>query len=402
MKYSLLIVLVLASLNLYGQSREGLVTYLSMDGLPVLDESEIENDLVSSDIARFGCGVVGQAAYFDGNTSIEFLTDFNAYFRGNFTLSFDFKPSGGTTKQIIFSKASDCLSPKDFEVSYIPSSHSLGFIMSESFDKRLDFVIPLDHSECWYHVDIVRAGPRTLIYVNNKLVRESNLDVRIDFSNSGFLSISQSPCIPMRAAMYEGYLDEVRIYNRPLQENELFLLYNKMNKIVTNDTLVYIDSEIQIKVTDDCTESYSWAPTFNVSNPTIGNTTISAPDPGEYTYVLTFREEFCRATDTLKITVVDPGNVNCESLIMPSAFTPNEDRLNDIYRISNPFIVEELLQFQIFDRAGGLLFQTSDASQGWDGKYRGEYVSSGTYFYRITHICNGEKKVLQGNVVVLR
>ncbi len=403
MKYFFLFLSTCLCSVLYGQSTEALVAYLNMENDTIMDVSELKNDVLVTNPAGFGCGVFGDAAYFDGTTSIEFLSDFNTYFKGNFTLSFDFKPTGTAGKQILFAKSTECIGAKDFEISYTPTTHSLGVVMSETFDERIDYKIPLDPNRCWYHVDIVRGGPVTLIYVNHKLVKRSEREVRIDFSNAGFFSVSQSICIPQRASKFEGFIDEVRLYNRPLNEEELFYLFKNVNSILTmNDTLVYVNMDAPVHVSDDCTDSYSWFPFQNVSNPDKGNTIIHNPEEGEYTYVLTFNEEFCSVTDTLHIRVVDPGNVSCESLVMPSAFTPNEDGLNDVYKISNPFIVEELVRFQIFDRNGGLIFQTADPSVGWNGKYKGKYVSAGNYLYRIVHICHGEQRILQGNVIVLR
>lgn len=403
MKNLLLLIFMGSTCMLIAQSTDGLVTYLSMENDTILDSSDIPNSLIVTNSAGFGCGVFGEAAYFDGTTSIEFLTNYNTYFKGNFTLSFDFKPTGNSGKMILFSKSTTCLGTTDFEISFNAGSHTLGVIMSENFDHRLDYSIQLDPNQCWYHVDIVRSSPNSLIYVNNRLVRKSDLDIRIDFTNAGFLSISQSPCIPSRASKFIGYIDEVRLYNRPLSVDELFYLYKQVNSILTQqDTLAYLNTDVPVRVTDDCTDSYSWFPSRDVADPSSGNTIIHTPDVGVYTYTLTFNEQFCSVTDTITIRVVDPGDVSCDNLVMPSAFTPNSDGLNDIYKISNPFIVEELVRFQIFDRNGGLIFQTADPLVGWNGMYKGDYVSSGNYLYRIVHICNGEKQVLQGNVIVLR
>jgi len=38
---------------------------------------------------------------------------------------------------------------------------------------------------------------------------------------------------------------------------------------------------------------------------------------------------------------------------------------------------------KIFDRWGNLLYESSEINEGWDGKYRGVKVSSGTYSYVI-------------------
>ncbi len=73
--------------------------------------------------------------------------------------------------------------------------------------------------------------------------------------------------------------------------------------------------------------------------------------------------------------------IGSSDLRIPNAFTPNEDGVNDVWKVG----YRSLLSFQctIFDRYGNEIFKFSDPTQGWDGKYKGKYVKPGVYFYVI-------------------
>jgi gliding motility-associated-like protein len=66
-------------------------------------------------------------------------------------------------------------------------------------------------------------------------------------------------------------------------------------------------------------------------------------------------------------------------VLMPNAFSPNNDGINDFLNIPTAGVEEfELL---IFNRWGEFVFQTSDKNVSWDGTYLGEPVQKGAYAY---------------------
>ncbi len=67
----------------------------------------------------------------------------------------------------------------------------------------------------------------------------------------------------------------------------------------------------------------------------------------------------------------------------PSAFSPNDDGLNDVFEVYGVGISEYLLQ--IFDRWGGLIYESKNLEDQWDGKTNGELVPGGTYVYTINY-----------------
>lgn len=89
------------------------------------------------------------------------------------------------------------------------------------------------------------------------------------------------------------------------------------------------------------------------------------------------------------------------SITLPNAFTPNTDGINDIFRMQGQNI--KTLNGKILNRWGQELFNWSDVSSGWDGKFKGKYVPEGTYFYAITAVFeDGETKSYTGSILLIR
>lgn len=71
-----------------------------------------------------------------------------------------------------------------------------------------------------------------------------------------------------------------------------------------------------------------------------------------------------------------------KELMIPNAFSPNNDGQNDVFVINN-ITDEKLIDFKIFNRWGTIVFRTSNPGEGWDGMYKGEVQPVGTYGYVI-------------------
>ncbi len=80
-----------------------------------------------------------------------------------------------------------------------------------------------------------------------------------------------------------------------------------------------------------------------------------------------------------------PKDTNCR-LYVPNVFSPNGDGTNDVFLPQTnsecPLVAYELF---IFDRWGGILFQTTDINNGWDGEFDGQKMEAGTYAYNIEY-----------------
>ena len=76
---------------------------------------------------------------------------------------------------------------------------------------------------------------------------------------------------------------------------------------------------------------------------------------------------------------------------LPNTFSPNGDGKNDVYMKG--------WHMQIFNRNGVLLYE---GTEGWDGKYKGENVTNGTYFYVIKYPTESGHKSNTGFITLIR
>jgi gliding motility-associated-like protein len=124
----------------------------------------------------------------------------------------------------------------------------------------------------------------------------------------------------------------------------------------------------------------------------------------DVTYIVTGTTQHgCAISDTLHIKLLcDQSHV-----YIPSAFTPNGDKKNDLFYVKGRG-VKMVKSVKIFNRFGQAVFekinfQIDDPSSAWDGKYKGLEVSTGAYVYFAEMICaTGEIFSFKGTVMVIK
>jgi gliding motility-associated-like protein len=91
------------------------------------------------------------------------------------------------------------------------------------------------------------------------------------------------------------------------------------------------------------------------------------------------------------------------SLLLPNAFTPNGDGLNDNFRPLHACDMENY-SMTIFNRYGETIYFTKDPLQGWDGKIKGSLLNQGNYIWHVTYTKPSTQKIIQkqGSVLILR
>ncbi len=88
-----------------------------------------------------------------------------------------------------------------------------------------------------------------------------------------------------------------------------------------------------------------------------------------------------------------------ESIVVPNAFTPNGDGINDLWNIKSLTDFPQCT-VSVYARNGSLIFQSRGYGKPWDGTYNGSPVPTGTYYYIIIPQSGLQK--LSGSVTVLR
>ncbi len=416
MKFLNIFFLLLATSFLSAQTvkiNDRLVLYIPFDNYPLVDKSGNNNFVRFSGDSTLNCGVNGAGAMkFDGLTANgtnglivgSSLTD--VFKTGDFSMSFYIRPStqGGSQTQDLFSKRTSCNSDSaSFAVRYTPNTNTMSVELIQNSAARHVIVQRLDFAKCWQHVVIVRNFNRLLLYVNGKLKQTNtySLPKRINITNDkSFFQIANSPCALDRK--YLGSLDELRLYDRAINEDEVAALYYSPDQIATRDTIIFLGDVVKTSITSTCATDFTWTPKDDIADNKKAATTITPTKGGDFKYVLTMKEAQCSSVDTLKVKVVDPKDLDCGKVYMPSAFTPNGDDVNNEFFISNPNAIEAITAFEILDNWGGRIFYTTNKFERWDGSFNGKTVNPGVFLWKVRYKCRGQELSAFGTVTVLK
>lgn len=105
-------------------------------------------------------------------------------------------------------------------------------------------------------------------------------------------------------------------------------------------------------------------------------------------------------------TTVTINSIACP-IYIPSAFSPNQDGINDVFRISpHPGFSGQIRQFRIYNRWGKLVYGMQDFYPSdfvWDGTHHNRVVEEGVYVYIGEYILeDGSSEFLKGSITVIR
>jgi gliding motility-associated-like protein len=165
--------------------------------------------------------------------------------------------------------------------------------------------------------------------------------------------------------------------------------------IWNNDTTINIGQSVTLKATNGL--DYVWTPDESLSCIDCASP-VATPDSTVTYVVSTLTGLNCIPTDTVTITVT-----HYKKLFIPTAFTPNGDGQNDVFRVKGLGIA--YFNMKIFNRVGNLVYQTEDYSSGWNGKVKDELAPVGTYVYMIQYGFYGDEmhpQLEKGTVTLIR
>jgi len=401
--YFVKLVLIIASVIFMGiRYANAQVAHYSFDTCDGTDESLVQTDADLQGGINCDCGLVGQSAVLDGaNDRIVFPSNLKDLFEDDFSLEFYFQiePEEGTTDILSFSTT--CALDSSFTIRYLSNTNDILVNLTESINARIDTRATLNNDNCWHHILWVKSGLEYSFYLDNEFVSTTVAPKGLSIGKNAMIGISNSPCLAVNEERFRGVIDEFKIYDRSISLLEANNKYLFPGEIVNRDTTIFLGNAVGISAGFNCASSVSWSPTLGLSV-TDEYSTIATPEQST-TYTLnTVTSGGCTQIDTVRVNVISNEDVSCENLLLPAAFTPNGDGLNDLYRISNTFIIESLESLEILDRWGTRVFMTNNVNEGWDGTFNGDLVNPGHYIYKISYTCQAGEFNKLGGFTVLR
>jgi gliding motility-associated-like protein len=160
------------------------------------------------------------------------------------------------------------------------------------------------------------------------------------------------------------------------------------------DVLVAPGQPVQLQAGGGIT--YTWSPAAGLSDPNIANPVATNFQDRTYT-VTASTPQGCSSTDQVAIFVYKGPDI-----YVPSAFSPNGDNRNDLFR-AIPVGISKFESLSVFNRYGQKIFFTSNAQFGWDGTWQSQKQPQGVYVWMVSGVdFKGERIFKKGTVMLVR
>jgi gliding motility-associated-like protein len=138
--------------------------------------------------------------------------------------------------------------------------------------------------------------------------------------------------------------------------------------------------------------SFNWSPGSYLNDPLLAQPVSKPYADIHYTLDVVSNAGCGTATDDVFIKVYN-------DIYIPNAFSPNNDGLNDTWRIDG-LAAAPNARVVVYNRLGNLVFETTGNNEQWNGSYKGQPLPAGAYTYMID-LKNG-LPLRKGMVMIVR
>jgi len=185
---------------------------------------------------------------------------------------------------------------------------------------------------------------------------------------------------------------------KPGRDSIIVTILPRVRAFAGRDTLVVIGQPLQFNGTGGV--HYTWSPSTGLNRTDVFNPVgvyNSGNDSVKYKLVVTDAAG-CADSAFVKVTVFK----TIPYVFVPSAFTPNNDGLNDVIR---PIAVgiQKINYFSVYNRWGQLVFTTTVNGKGWDGRINGTLQGTNVFVWHVSALDYlGKQLFLKGTVTLIR
>lgn len=162
------------------------------------------------------------------------------------------------------------------------------------------------------------------------------------------------------------------------------------------DTTIYSGQMLTLHgIPFDSLYSYSWITngSSGINYSSTYNPDVSPTDTTDF--ILTVTDNYgCKYKDTVRVNVIPSSD-----LYFYNSITPNGDGENEVWVVKNLEKYPDN-KLQIFNRYGQQIYSVYKYKNDWDGKYLGQDLPGGTYFYILD--TNTDKGKYKGSITIFR
>jgi gliding motility-associated-like protein len=242
------------------------------------------------------------------------------------------------------------------------------------------------------------AGPDTSVcYGSSVKLRASGGNKYIWTPGTGLTNteIADPGAIPLATTLYKVAVYDNKGCPKPSFDTVKVQVYPLPKAFAGNDTVMVASQPLHLKASGGTV--FLWQPSTGLSNVNIAEPVATLNS--DMNYIVTVSNYGgCEGKDTIHIKVFSTA----PDILVPTAFTPNNDRKNDILK-PIPVGVTNIDFFRVFDHYGQVIFSTNIIGRGWDGRFQGRDLNGGTYVWAVQGIdYTGKKIIKKGTVTLIR
>ncbi len=165
------------------------------------------------------------------------------------------------------------------------------------------------------------------------------------------------------------------------------------------DPVIQTGESVQLLVSTDDLDNFSWSPAGSLSCSDCPDPEASPEETTLYTVQAT-DPNGCLLEGEIEVRI--QNICVADGLLIPNAFTANNNGKNDRFRVANLSPYVNSVVIEVYNRWGERVYY-EEGNNGWDGNFKAEPAPEAVYLYLIKAQCTGEdEKLYKGNVTLLR
>ena len=241
-------------------------------------------------------------------------------------------------------------------------------------------------------LNVIKVWPLPLISIDhNSELCQSSVRILDPGNFSSYLWQDGSTSRQYTVSSAGSYYVQVTDYNGCVNADTVSIttILPSPSNFLTKDTSICSYGTAELKPARSFA-SYTWSNGSSASKITVGNA-------GKY-WLQVRDAKGCIGSDTVIVSLKD-----CMvGLRVPTAFTPNRDATNDIFR-ALLFGNVKSFDLTVYNRWGQVVFHTTDRFKGWDGTVNGVDQKPDVFVWLCKYQLQGdEQKVERGTVTLIR
>ena len=352
---------------------------------------------VSNSVPGVGCPVLGMVTVTVANPNITLLTpdtavcagvSFNIRVNGDPTLSYSWTPATGLSNPAVMQP----IASPSVNTTYIVTTTTPGVACSATAQFTVSMItFPVSALS-----QVVGCGTGI-----NFSAAPAGPDYTYQWTGpAGFSSATQDPAVDNVTTVNQG------VYTVTVTDNS-----DGCAEEATTSVVILPPSALQLTdVTPSQTITYGSSVHLEALNATffmwtpndgsLSNCNINDPvaTPMHNTTYTVYGMTADGCVDSASVTI----DVVYDSITIPTAFSPNNDGLNDLFRpIGMKY--QKLLEFSVYNRWGQQVYTSANKELGWDGTFNGVPQDMGVYNYvLIVSLDDGNNRTYKGTVTLIR